>query len=546
VLARIRLGERIGRGGMAEVFAAQLVGPAGFEKDVAVKRILPRFAHDPIFLERFLNEARLAARLSHPNIVQIFELGHDGQDHYIVMEAVRGKSLRGVHERLSELGERCPREVALHVAQSLCAGLAHADEQLGLIHRDVSPHNVLLSFDGAVKLIDFGIARVQSDDRLTQVGQVLGKLRYMSPEQVTGDDIDRRSDVFAVGVLLFQMLTGRLPFDGKDEREIAERIRDGKRSRVRELAPDVEQPLADVVERALAVEREDRFESARAMGGALVAAASSIRHGPLDVETMMRGLFPDEVSRAWPTEDLRSDGADRTQTSARREITISSEGSNDDEAPAPSPLAALPPTVADASGTWQPSDGATLDELLDPFPTRRALLIAAAITLTGAGAFAFFRTRSPAGGGAGAADPGASARAPDEDRDGDVGAAREPPIEPPLEPGLDPDLDPDLDPELEPGDDAPPVAAGAAEPADRPRRRPARRPARLGRLIVETRPWTVVKLDGRRVGVTPLAVEVPVGAHKLLLENKETGLRRELEVRIQADEPTVLRLDLRK
>src|SRR5688572_12634693 len=120
---------------MAEVFAAQLVGPAGFEKDVAVKRILPRYAHDPIFLERFLNEARLAARLSHPNIVQIFELGHDGTDHYIVMEAVRGKSLRALFERLREVHATMPRPVALHIAQGLCAGLAHADEMLRLIHR---------------------------------------------------------------------------------------------------------------------------------------------------------------------------------------------------------------------------------------------------------------------------------------------------------------------------------------------------------------------------------------------------------------------------
>jgi eukaryotic-like serine/threonine-protein kinase len=493
--ARIRLGDRIGRGGMAEVFAAQLVGPAGFEKDVAVKRILPRYAHDPVFLERFLNEARLAARLSHPNIVQIFELGHDGNDHYIVMEAVRGKSLRALHDRVRELTTTIPRPVALHIAQSLCAGLAHADEQLGLIHRDVSPHNVLLSFDGAVKLIDFGIARVRSDDRLTQVGQVLGKLRYLAPEQVTGGDVDARADVFAVGVLLYEMLTNRLPFDGKNEEEIAQHIRDGKRIALRELVQDVEQTLVDVVDKALQIDRSKRFQSAREMGALLAKASAVIPNGSHDVERMMRMLFPDEVSMAWPVYEARADGAEHTASvgPAPVEITISSD-------------VGLP-------------EDRTLDDTL-PKKDRRGLLIAGgAFVVTTAAGVAFLPKRTEA---VQTPDAGVTTIVPvvEQSDAGFPGAGEGPEV----------------------------VDAGAKNAADGlvPSEVRKKKKIRTGRLVVETRPWTKVKIDGKNAGVTPLAIEVSAGSHKLLLENDESGVRREVDVKVIADDTTTLRLDLRK
>lgn len=520
--ARIRLGQRIGRGGMAEVFAAQLIGPAGFEKDVAVKRLLPRFSHDAVFLERFLNEARLAARLSHPNIVQIFELGHDGNDHYIVMEAVRGKSLRAVLDRINERHERMPRGTALFVAQALCAGLAHAHEKFAVIHRDISPHNVLLSFDGGVKLIDFGIARAQATTtttaaRLTQVGQVIGKRRYMSPEQVSGDELDGRSDLFAVGILLFEMLAGTHPFaslDDPDDDEVSARMINGARRTLLQVVPDVDPAVAAVVERALAVAREERYASAREMDTALGAAM--VNGGARDVEMMLKRLFEQEAGLRWPVDEVRTDGAERTATggvAAPREITLASDITG--------PRTAEPDEFETAE---QP-------ELRAP-QTRRTLLIAAfglgSGALAAAGAAALWARRDD---GAPAtiarADAGlqvaalvdagaASAPAAPDSGDGDVQDA-----------GV--------------LDDGAPDAGDHHEVPKAPRK-----PKKYGRLTIDTRPWTTVRLDGKKVGVTPLALDVALGKHRVLLENSDSGVRRELDIVVGAEEPAVLRLDLRK
>jgi serine/threonine-protein kinase len=511
---------------MAEVFAAKLQGPAGFEKDVAVKRILPRLAHDPIFLERFLNEARLAARLSHPNIVQIFELGHDGTDHYIVMEAVRGKSLRALQERLDEVHEVMPANVAVHIAQGLCAGLAHADEQLKLIHRDVSPHNVLLSFDGAVKLIDFGIARVRSGDQLTQVGQVLGKVRYLSPEQAQNKPLDARADIFAVGVVLYEMLTGRHPFNGKDPEQIMRRLTSGRRKPLRELAPDVSPELEAVVDKALAVDVEKRFESAREMGAALARASASIPGGSHDVEALLRRTFPDDVSRAWPVfDESRADGAEHTATQnvRPREIAISSEPSGEAE----------PTTVV-------VDDGPTLDHAASPPRSSRTWLLPAAgaalLIVVGA---AVVVSSGPDPGEKPAVRPPAAPPPP-------PAVVDTKPIEAPIESRPIEPIAP-IEP-VEPVEPAEPTDASVVDnpaPVEGPRtRRPVK--ARPGKLAVVTRPWTKVKIDGRDAGVTPLLVDTTAGPHKLLLENAESGVRREVEVKVASDETTTLRLDLSK
>lgn len=556
---RIRLGDRIGRGGMAEVFAAKLVGLAGFEKDVAVKRLLPRYASDPVFLERFLNEARLAARLSHPNIVQIFELGHDGKDHYIVMEAVRGPSLRSLLARLAqrgqERGQAMPVGAALHIARSLCAGLGHAHEQLGIIHRDVSPHNVVLSFDGAVKLIDFGIARMSSDERLTQVGQVIGKLRYMSPEQIAGEEIDVRSDLFAVGIILFEMLAGEHPYDDGSGEDLAARIREDMRPRLIDVVPGIDRALADAVERALAIRRKDRFPSVRAFDGALASVATERASGARDVEEVLQRLFADEVGLAWPVEAPRADGSERTQTGAVKEITLSS-----DSAPSDVGASAVPPSgdatpdspadrTAEIGAELLPRSTATLPapHLVDGVDRRRRELMrrSLAAALLGAGALAaiLLTPRDSCGGGVvttsartAAADGATTARP--------VGAGTEPATTRPIT-AVQQAADPrrPLEPSL----------ADAALPQN-PQKTPnapthasrRKRPVRIGRLIVETRPWTRVSIDGRSVGETPLEQSVPVGRHRVLLENEASGVRRELDVEVRTNTPTILRLDLRK
>jgi len=228
--------ERIAAGGMAEVYRAKIYGVAGFEKTLAIKRILPHFAGDKGFVQMFVREANVAVRLSHANVVHVFELGRVGEDYYIALEFVEGKDLKTLIRKAAERNATLPPALSAFIAQKICAGLhaAHtatddAGQPLGIVHRDVSPHNVLLSWNGEVKVADFGIAKLQSASRHTRTGTIKGKLAYMSPEQSEGDpSIDARSDIFAMGIVLYEMLTGSKPFDGETDREILKKRREDR------------------------------------------------------------------------------------------------------------------------------------------------------------------------------------------------------------------------------------------------------------------------------------------------------------------------------
>ncbi len=264
--------ERIASGGMAEVFRAKTFGVAGFEKTVALKRILPHFAADEGFVEMFVREAKIAVRLSHANVVQVYELGRVAEDYYIALEYVDGSDLKALVKK-----GPLPVDLAAWIAQRICAALHHAHAavddaggSLGIVHRDVSPHNVLLSWNGEVKVADFGIAKLASGVRHTRTGTVKGKLAYMSPEQSLGEsDLDGRSDLFAVGIVLFEMLTGRRPFDGETDREILRKVQQDEPPPPSAMATGVPAELDAVVAKALAKRRDDRFSDGQAMGRAL-------------------------------------------------------------------------------------------------------------------------------------------------------------------------------------------------------------------------------------------------------------------------------------
>ena len=225
VWGKYRLVKQIGTGGMGELFLARQVGPEGFEKKVVLKRLLPHISENKLFVEMFLQEARVAARLSHPNVVQIFELGKVGTQYYMAMEYVRGWDLNAILKALYVLQERMPIHLACRMMHQLCLGLGAAhrpvdDEgrSLAIVHRDHSPQNVLLSTEGAVKLTDFGIAKAAGSLTNTEPGMVRGKVAYMSPEQVRGrQDIDLRTDIFAVAVILYQCLTGQSLFHRENQ-----------------------------------------------------------------------------------------------------------------------------------------------------------------------------------------------------------------------------------------------------------------------------------------------------------------------------------------
>ncbi len=268
-----RLIERIAVGGMAEVFKAKRGGVEGFEKIVAVKRILPHLSDNKEFVDMFVDEAKMVARLSHPNIVQIFDLGRIEGSYYIAMEYVHGHDLRTIERRAAEKGLRMPLDLGLQVVSQVCAALEHAHRKkdeggrpLEIVHRDVSPQNILISFEGDVKLVDFGIAKAVAKAASTDRGSLRGKLLYMSPEQAWGRPIDRRSDVFSLGIVLYELVTESKPFAVSDsELTILELVRQCLITPPREVNPRVPEALDRVIMKALAREPDERYQDAGQM-----------------------------------------------------------------------------------------------------------------------------------------------------------------------------------------------------------------------------------------------------------------------------------------
>jgi serine/threonine protein kinase len=262
------LERKLGAGGMAEVYLARRSGPRGFTKRVAIKRILPELSEDSQLIQMFCDEARVAATLSHPNIAQVLEFGEHEGELYIVMEYVDGVSSSALIRAAAGRGETIPVGSALYIAHEVLLALSFAHEvtdeagtSLGLVHRDVSPSNVLVSRTGNVKLIDFGITRSFLAERRTFPGELKGKLRYMSPEQILGADIDARSDLFAVGVVLAEMLVGRALFSGKSDLDVLTRISRGDLGVLKD--GQIPRDLLGVLEVALAHRPGNRFQTAR-------------------------------------------------------------------------------------------------------------------------------------------------------------------------------------------------------------------------------------------------------------------------------------------
>lgn len=284
-IGRYTLEARIAQGGMAAVFLGRVVGPGGFSKKVVVKRILAEHASNPVFVEMFLTEARLAALLNHPNVVQVYDFGEDRGQYYLAMELIDGVSVRALQHRLRKLQQPFPPRLAAHLIAMACAGLHHAhqlrDESgapLHLVHRDISPDNLLVSRAGVLKLVDFGVARVASvSSTKTSSGLMKGKLAYMAPEQVSGGELDHRADLYAAGVALYELVAGRRPHVAQNELELALTILERTPKPIREAAPGVDDGLAAIIERAMQKEREKRFPDAKAMQDALEDWLGSVK-----------------------------------------------------------------------------------------------------------------------------------------------------------------------------------------------------------------------------------------------------------------------------
>ncbi len=278
---------RLATGGMAELLLARKVGIEGFQKVVVLKRILPMFANNPDFVEMFLHEARLAATLEHPNIVQVFDIGKSDDDYYFAMAYLHGKDALAILRELTRRSERLPVIHAITIACGIAAGLHHAHEQvgfdgkpLGIVHRDVSPANAIVTYDGSVKLVDFGIAKAAASANVTRIGVRKGKAAYMSPEQCRGDPLDRRTDIWSLGVVLYEMLTMARLYRADTDLAIMHRIVSQDVPPPSSVVADLPRALEAIVLRCLARDREHRFATALELQHELESCARALHLVP--------------------------------------------------------------------------------------------------------------------------------------------------------------------------------------------------------------------------------------------------------------------------
>ncbi|MBK8252001.1 MAG: serine/threonine protein kinase [Polyangiaceae bacterium] len=298
---------KLAAGGMAEIFLALHRSMAGFEKLVVIKRILPSMNQDKAFIDMLLHEARIAATLSHPNIVQIFDVGQVDGTFFIAMEHIHGEDIRAIVRGMRRKNVvEFPLEHALAITLGVCAGLAYAHDRrdlegklLGIVHRDISPQNIVVTFTGDVKIVDFGIAKSEKVKEDLSDGQLKGKVPYMSPEQAAGKELDLRSDIFAVGVVLFELTTGRRLFKGPNELETLKLILESDYPLPSEVRPGYPKALENIVMKALARRREDRYQTAREMQADIEAFVREERIGvsAVSLTHWMQMLFAEKLAQ---------------------------------------------------------------------------------------------------------------------------------------------------------------------------------------------------------------------------------------------------------
>jgi serine/threonine-protein kinase len=267
---RYRVTQRLEAGGMAEVFRGEAVSVQGFKKQVAIKRVLPHLAQNKNFISMFLDEARLGARLSHANIVTVFDIGAADNTYFIVMEFIDGCNLKAVIEEHRQQGRRFPVKEAVFIAMEACKGLSFAHEledddghNLGIVHRDISPPNILISKRGEVKVTDFGLAKATTQLEKTDPGVVKGKFSYLSPEAALGQPVDARTDVYALGIVLWEMLAGRRLYLGETDYQTVKMVQESKVPSLSRINPEVDAELERVIGKALERDVSARFQSAR-------------------------------------------------------------------------------------------------------------------------------------------------------------------------------------------------------------------------------------------------------------------------------------------
>jgi serine/threonine protein kinase len=373
-LDRYELLCRIASGGMATVWLARLRGKRGFEKLFAIKTIRTELVDDPRFQEMLLDEARIASNIQHPNVAQILDLGEQQDVLFIVMERVDGDSLARIRKLLAKLGAKVPVGIALRILADACAGLHAAHElrddsgqPLGIVHRDVSPHNILVSSGGAVKVIDFGIAKAQNRQQgETRTGIVKGKVHYMAPEQVNkGRPVDRRADIWALGVCLHELVAGRVPDDADDDVEVIRKLVADEPPQLAEGLPD---PILKILDQSLTLDPDARFPTAAAMQLALEGAMKDLSETATtnNIAAFLRTELPELEERrrdliARSIEEARDRGGTQVTTSgddvafAPTVMRERGEKSPSGEQPPPTRREGPPPWAPPGPSPWTPA-----------------------------------------------------------------------------------------------------------------------------------------------------------------------------------------------
>ncbi|MBN1625430.1 MAG: serine/threonine protein kinase, partial [Deltaproteobacteria bacterium] len=295
--------DKIAVGGMAELYRAKIIGVEGFEKLIAVKMILPHLSLEEDLVSSFICEAKLAAFLQHQNIVQIYDFGRMENRYFIAMEYLFGKDLKAVIRKSKERKQPISLENSLYMISQVCKGLDYAHHlrdfngtPLSIIHRDIGPQNIFITYDGEVKIIDFGIAKAAIQDRTTQAGSIKGKVAYMSPEQAEGKAVDHRSDIFAIGIMLYELVLERRMFSG-DIYEVFKKVRESDFAAPESLNKDLPPRLYEILHKALARNPEMRYQSSGEMLIDIDAfmAERAYRPNERSLSTFIRGLFQSEA-----------------------------------------------------------------------------------------------------------------------------------------------------------------------------------------------------------------------------------------------------------
>ncbi|TMA24439.1 MAG: serine/threonine protein kinase [Deltaproteobacteria bacterium] len=329
--------DRIAVGGMAEIFLARQMGPEGFEKTVVLKRIRPHLGDKKSFVRMFLNEAKLAAQLNHPNIIHIHDLGKvidagaaggvrsAETSYFIAMEYLFGRDMRRVLPKCEQLGIAFPIVYACKIASQVLEGLYYAHQKtdlqgrpLGIVHRDVTPENIFVSFDGGVKVLDFGIAKAANQVEMTRAGEIKGKLSYMSPEQCMGKPLDSRSDIFSLGVVLYEWVTGFKLFTGESDVAVLKSITDGKIYKPSYFKGDVPEQIEQILMRALEKDPAQRYQTAWEMQYDLDKFLANNEFTPSNqhLATFMKQVFADEMD----AERARLSGSPEVQRLASLDV----------------------------------------------------------------------------------------------------------------------------------------------------------------------------------------------------------------------------------